>query len=627
MNKYLKILTIPKKLFILGFPNLIFSIIYLTYTLIFIYRSPSIDLNLLTIISRIIYGIISLNLFIQLVITATGNNRKLRAIGVISILFILISLSGYRHISNIEFDYTVAVDNILESGSSEAFDIIIASIGWQNIVILLVLFFLFIIAEIKKQLITFVNINPPLYLRFIVLIIIYFTIIILPYPTYDPVSGIFKSIYFHYTYEKKTLKDSIPGERINNYPLVKKIVNNNKKSQDNISPNIFLIILESYNSNFIEKKSDTGTEFTPVFNKLIRQGIYVEKFYSNSIQTCKGHAAIFLSLVPSIHGKIYRRFDNIKFRSLPEILHSKGYDTIFFQGNSNLSMDNTEEFLKKNGFNQIKTTYSFLSKEEKNGTRGFGPEDSVVFKKFFTFLDLFKKDSKANNPIFAAIAPIFHHMYFNDVPANKRYLYKNPGNFYEYYTNSLYLSDMALNVFFKELETRKYLENSIIIITSDHSFPTGNHGIERNEAGFYNESFTIPFLIIWKGKIKPQRISEKNFSQVDIAPTIIDLLKMSGTVENHFIGRSIISNTENNNPVFLVQPYSGIYLSVMRYPYRYIKHERSGNEYFFDLMEDPMENLNLIKSIDKKKLDIFRNDLKFIYLQQKLLIEDRIFPR
>ena len=630
MNNYLQILKIPQKFFKLGFPNLVFTVIYLAYTLIFIFHNLAIDLNLLTIISRIIYGIISLNVFIQLIITITGNNRKLRSIGVISVLFIIISLSGYRHTSNIEFDYTVAVDNIQEVGNSEAFDIIIASIGLHNIVILFLLLTLLIIAEIKSKLISSIKINTPLYLKSVVLMIIYLIIIILPFQTCDPVAGLLKSVYFHYTYERQIPEDSIPDKTINKYPLVKNIIEKNYiniKSGDNISPNIFLLILESYNSKFIEKKSDTGIEFTPVFNKLIRQGVYVEKFYANSVQTCKGHAAIFLSLVPSIHGKIYRRFENVKFRSLPEILQIKGYSTIFFQGNSNLSMDNTKEFLIKNGFNKIETTYSFLSKKEKNDARGFGPEDSVVFEKFFTFLDNYKKETNKNKPIFAAIAPIFHHMYFNEVPQNKRYLYKNPRNFFENYTNSLYLSDMALDIFFQELETRKYFDNSIIIITSDHSYPSGIHGIERNEAGFYNESFTIPFLIIWKGKIKPMRINEKIFSQVDIAPSIIDLLKMSGAIENHFIGRSIFSNSENDRPIFLVQPYSGIYLSIVRFPYRYIKHELTGNEYFFNLIQDPLENLNLIKSADKKNLDIFRNDMKYFYFQQRLLIEDRVSPR
>jgi hypothetical protein len=102
---------------------------------------------------------------------------------------------------------------------------------------------------------------------------------------------------------------------------------------------------------------------------------------------------------------------------------------------------------------------------------------------------------------------------------------------------------------------------------------------------------------------------------------------MSGTVENHFIGRSVFSNSENAKPIFLVQPYSGIYLSIVRFPYRYIKHELTRNEYVFNLMQDPLENLNLIKAVDNKKLDIFRNDMKYFYFQQKLLIEDRISPR
>jgi membrane-anchored protein YejM (alkaline phosphatase superfamily) len=70
-------------------------------------------------------------------------------------------------------------------------------------------------------------------------------------------------------------------------------------------PNIILILIESFNANFVQAKAPDGIDYTPNFNSLINRGIYFDRFYGNSIQTCKGQAAIFYSILPSFNGKIF----------------------------------------------------------------------------------------------------------------------------------------------------------------------------------------------------------------------------------------------------------------------------------------------------------------------------------
>ena len=152
----------------------------------------------------------------------------------------------------------------------------------------------------------------------------------------------------------------------------------------------------------------------------------------------------------------------------------------------------------------------------------------------------------------------------------------------EKYANSMYLSDQQLKVFFTELKKRNYLKNSIIIITSDHGYPIGKHKFINNELGFYEDSFRIPFLMLWKNKISPQRIKNQVFSQVDIAPTLVDLLKLS-IQRHHFQGNSIFKSSKRAKPSYLVQPYNGGYLIVVEYPFKYIKHLRTGKKFIFNI--------------------------------------------
>ena len=100
----------------------------------------------------------------------------------------------------------------------------------------------------------------------------------------------------------------------------------------------------------------------------------------------------------------------------------------------------------------------------------------------------------------------------------------------------------------------------------------GEHGIYHQEAGYYEESFRVPFMIHWPQKIKPQ-IIEKAFSQMDIAPTILDLLD-ANVSKNSFMGNSIFS--KEPHPIFLIQPY-GKHLSVVRWPKSFMAWSNGSN--------------------------------------------------
>ena len=100
---------------------------------------------------------------------------------------------------------------------------------------------------------------------------------------------------------------------------------------------------------------------------------------------------------------------------------------------------------------------------------------------------------------------------------------------------------------------------------------------------------------------------------MDIAPTIIDLLDID-LKTSPFQGQSIFQ-TQRLIPIYLVQPY-GKYLSVISYPYKYLLHTRTMNEFVYDLKNDPMEEVNIINRISKDTLKTFRNEMKRMFANQ-----------
>ena len=78
-----------------------------------------------------------------------------------------------------------------------------------------------------------------------------------------------------------------------------------------------------------------------------------------------------------------------------------------------------------------------------------------------------------------------------------------------------------LIAFLKESEL---LDNTLIIFTSDHGDYMGDHGMMTKSPALYDCLIRVPLIFYWKGKILNGVISKELTSQVDIMPTILDLI-------------------------------------------------------------------------------------------------------
>lgn len=97
--------------------------------------------------------------------------------------------------------------------------------------------------------------------------------------------------------------------------------------------------------------------------------------------------------------------------------------------------------------------------------------------------------------------------------------------------------DKHLGRMLASLEKRGLLENTLVIVTSDHGMP-----FPRAKGGAYEYSNHVPFAAMWKGGIKGSRRMVNDYvSFIDIAPTFIDLagLKWEQTGMEPSPGRSL----------------------------------------------------------------------------------------
>ena len=68
------------------------------------------------------------------------------------------------------------------------------------------------------------------------------------------------------------------------------------------------------------------------------------------------------------------------------------------------------------------------------------------------------------------------------------------------------------------LEARGLMENTLIVVTSDHGMP-----FPRVKGQLYEEGFHVPLIAYWKGIIEPGRVVDDFVSFPDVAPTFMEV--------------------------------------------------------------------------------------------------------
>jgi arylsulfatase A-like enzyme len=559
-------------------------------------------------------------LFFSSLVETIGPGRIPRAILSYVTLTLALLLYAYHFSAKAPVDFRLMSDNIALVRSIEALTVIFSVFNIWTLAAAAVLPLFLAVLEIRFRTLSGRSQAVPLFPKIVFTSVLWILCAVLPLPVKDEFTGFVSGIFSSMKTGKRV--------EVQGYPYLKRgiepsDIRRGLPADRSGKPNVFLIMVESFNANFVETKDEAGAEYTPYFNSLIQKGLFIERFYGNSMQTCKGQEATFFSIIPSVNGKLFVDYPDIRLAGFPSVLSNGGYRTIFFQAYHDLKFDNTESAMKRAGFSVVETFANFKRKEDNPDIWGWGVEDGTFYERFFELLDQ-DRSKEPDKPVFAALATVGMHIPCEGMPPEKMMKIKEPRNIRERYINALALSDRQLRVFFDELSKRGYLKNSIVIITADHSFPMREHGMYNNEVCRYEETFRIPFLVIWDGVITPRRISGAPFSQIDIGPTILDCAGITRE-ENTLLGRSIFTD-KPVSPVFLIQPYNGRYLEAVHYPLKYIYHERTNSEEVYDLANDPKEAKNILSSVPLDILKKMRDSLGNIRLNQQLIEENRILP-
>ena len=605
-----------------GLINMTASLMQLVYFYLFSRKQGLLHLELTPgNVLLVVYSFFTLNVMLQLASALTGRVRWLWFTVGLLLLLLQGAFLAYHLNMYASFDFDILADNLALAATTEGLGMIRDAVGGGAVLVAVPgVAVVLLLLELRWRVISRQRQQGPLLPKICCAAVIHGAVLVAPVDTLDELGHFQRTIVLHLLSGEK-LQQQV---RAGSYPLVKQRAAPSLGGKRR--PHIFLVLVESFNAGHVGARTPGGAELTPVFNRLIKKGVYLERFYGNSIQTSKGQLALLFSVIPSISGKIFVHHRGLRLLSLPRVLRDFGYRTLFIQAYKDTGFDNTGPFLRRHGFDEVRSIEDQLRPQDRQQSWGWGVQDDVFYTRVFQYLDRKRGRGRGDRPLLVTLATIGNHTTFDKMPADRRLLYPGPRSFAQHYANSLYLSDRALGRFFAELKKRDYLKNSLVVITGDHGFPVAEHGFVSNAGGFYEEFFRTPMLLIWEGRLAPRTLRSVPFSQLDLAPSLVDLLGLP-LRRHHFAGVSFFQPRTKPHPIYLIQPYNGRYLGVVLHPHKYVLHRRSGREFLFHLQRDPGERFNLAGDrAQAATLQRLRRALQRVLLNQQLIKHNAIWP-
>lgn len=339
-------------------------------------------------------------------------------------------------------------------------------------------------------------------------------------------------------------------------------------------PNVVLIFLESHRalmSGFL-KPYGAKRDATPFLNRLAPHSHVWTRFNVSGIPTIGAFFTTHTSLWKHPTKYEATTFTQLNLQSLPSLLGKKGYLTHFFSA-ADPAWDNQTPWLAK-----WYQGYSYDRNRE---------NDWDMFAHMAGWL---KANAKPNQPFFAAAMTKTNHYPFNGVrempalPANASLVDKMAA--------TMQYTEKSLENFFNQIKKEPWYSHTLFIIMADHGFGLGEHGNTGIGNGLYAEHTWIPFLIYGPHpKLGHPQFHHLPGSQVDIAPTVLDLLGIE--TPNSFMGHSLLRPLGNPQAIVLKEEQALWENSEFRWHGPWGNRPRVQGIELFDANQDRQENHNL----------------------------------
>jgi arylsulfatase A-like enzyme len=171
--------------------------------------------------------------------------------------------------------------------------------------------------------------------------------------------------------------------------------------------------------------------------------------------------------------------------------------------------------------------------------------------------------------------------------------------------------DLEVGRLFERAGARRDLDNTLVIVTSDHGEHFGEHGLMDHGGDLYLPLLHVPLLILEPGRGRAGKVVAEPVSLRDLPATVVDLLGLGQ--QTPFPGRSLAALGEGRRPAgpeadlpilseltraptFVGKGYpatKGPMRSLVWHDYHYIRNG-NGTEELYQTADDPLEEKDIV---------------------------------
>ncbi len=374
------------------------------------------------------------------------------------------------------------------------------------------------------------------------------------------------------------------------------------------APNLLLISLDALRADRLGAYG-YARQTTPFLDQLARGGLRFENAFVNTHGTPPSHTTLLSSL--------YQESHRVSFEHRPD-----GWSQ--HRVPDELTM--VQELLQEHGYRTLAVTDGGFMTPRLGFGQGFDhfdDEGEGIDSGRHRLLRMLRRHHRPERPSF-----VFFHTYevhspyeppegYQDLFGATAGLAATSANLLEYrhrareligadlqhlsaqYDRGLRYTDDVLAELFSELRQIGFLDNCLVIISSDHGEEFGEHGGLLHRLTLFEELLHVPLILSGPG-VEEALVDHRLVSTIDIAPT---LLAAAGLEAPSWMqGRNLLDLKHDPQRAsgYVFSQYSGLLYSLRDRRFKLIESTRDGSRRLFDLYRDPHERRDASKTFPRR---------------------------
>lgn len=312
--------------------------------------------------------------------------------------------------------------------------------------------------------------------------------------------------------------------------------------------NVLLILQESA----INKHSSLfgGAEETqPLLAKYRDRMEIFPNFFSSFQGSIHARFATFTGLYPISDYNIFT-LNPVPVKSLFEVMHEHGYACSMFYS-SYADYTGFRSFLRNRGLEALYDADS-MPGERKTDRVSWGLREEETLEAIRRQI---RTRATSPQPFFLTYVPAAPHYPYDAIPqAFRKYPPGVLGDYSPFFLNEMLYMDWVMASILDELKETGLLDRTLVVITSDHGEMLGGAGKPVGHGWRVTPELANVPLILMDPDQRGYRVNTNIGSQVDILPTVLDVLGIALPPHELYQGRSLSSaptNAAANRLVYL----------------------------------------------------------------------------